>query len=213
MISIRTLTLALASLVAVSPAAFAQDASTDTASSSTGKRFAVVGGAAILHPDSDPLPGSRLDIDGDIAPTISASWYATDNIAVELWGAADKFNHRVRGDAGKIGTVEQQPMALSGQYHFGAPDRVMRPFVGLGYYESNFSNEDISGGGDHVGLETAKGAIATAGVDFNLNERWFARADARYLKGDAELRVAGQGTGEELTLDPWVVGVGIGARF
>jgi len=25
--------------------------------------------------------------------------------------------------------------------------------------------------------------------------------------------VAGQGTGEELTIDPWVVGVGIGARF
>jgi outer membrane protein len=213
MTSIRTLTLALASLMAVSPAAFAQDASTDTASSAAGKRFAVVGGAAILHPDSDPLPGSRIDIDGDIAPTISASWYATDNIAVELWGAADKFNHRVRGDAGKIGTVEQQPMALSGQYHFGTPDQVMRPFVGLGYYESNFSNEDIAGGGDHVGLETAKGAIATAGVDFNINERWFARADARYLKGDAEMRVAGQGTGEELTLDPWVVGVGIGARF
>ena len=29
----------------------------------------------------------------------------------------------------------------------------------------------------------------------------------------AGVRVAGQGTGEELTIDPWVVGVGIGARF
>lgn len=212
MTSFRISTLALASLMAVSPAVLAQDGSTGTASSD-GKRFAVVGGAAILQPDSDPLRGARIDIDGDVAPTISASWYATDNIAVELWGAADKFNHRVRGDAGKIGTVEQQPVALSGQYHFGAPDKVIRPFVGLGYYESNFSNEDIAGGGDHVGLETAKGAMATAGVDFNINQRWFARADARYLKGDSEMRVAGQGTGDELTLDPWVVGVGIGARF
>jgi outer membrane protein len=208
--SLHTLTIALASLIAVP--AFAQDATTDTDASSHGKRFAVVGGAAILKPDRDPAPG--LKIDGDVAPVISASWYATDNVAVELWGAADKFNHRVKADgAGKIGTVDQQPIALSGQYHFGTPDKVMRPFVGLGYYESNFSNESIDGDGAHVGLETAKGAIATAGIDFNINETWFARTDARYMKGDAGVRVAGQGTGEELTIDPWVVGVGIGARF
>ncbi|WP_368564054.1 OmpW family protein [Pseudoxanthomonas sp. UTMC 1351] len=207
--SIRTLTLAMASMLAVAPAAFAQD-TTDTAA---GKRFAVVGGAAILQPDSDPLPGARIDVDGGTAPTLSASWYATDNIAIELWGAADKFNHRVRGDQGKIGSIEQQPIALSGQYHFGAPDKVIRPFVGLGYYESNFSNENIGGDGLHVGLDTAKGAIATAGVDFNITSRWFARADARYMKGDSEMRIAGQDTGEELTIDPWTVGVGIGARF
>ena len=208
--SIRTLTIALASLIAMP--ALAQDATTNTTSDAASKRFAVVGGAAVLKPDRDPAPG--LKIDGDVAPVISASWYATPNIAVELWGAADKFNHRVRADgAGKIGTVDQQPIALSGQYHFGTADQVMRPFVGLGYYESNFSNETIGGDGAHVGLETAKGAIATAGVDFNINQTWFARADARYMKGDAGVRVAGQGTGEELTIDPWVVGVGIGARF
>ncbi|CAN7253758.1 outer membrane beta-barrel protein [Pseudoxanthomonas sp. LjRoot168] len=208
--SIRTLTIALASLIAVP--ALAQDATTDTTSDAASKRFAVVGGAAILKPDRDPAPG--LKIDGDVAPVISASWYATPNIAVELWGAADKFNHRVKADgAGKIGTVDQQPIALSGQYHFGTPDQVMRPFLGLGYYESNFSNESIGGDGAHVGLETAKGAIATAGMDFNINETWFARTDVRYMKGDAGVRVAGQGTGEELTIDPWVVGVGIGARF
>ena len=208
--SIRTLTIALASLIAMPT--LAQDATTDTTSDAASKRFAVVGGAAVLKPDRDPAPGQVID--GDVAPVISASWYATPNIAVELWGAADKFNHRVRADgAGKIGTVDQQPIALSGQYHFGTADQVMRPFVGLGYYESNFSNETIGGDGAHVGLETAKGAIATAGVDFNINQTWFARADARYLKGDAGVRVAGQGTGEELTIDPWVVGVGIGARF
>ena len=208
MSSLRPLSIALLSALAFAPSAFAQDTSTDTAS---GKRIAIVGGGAILQPKSDPAPG--LKVDGGTAPTLSASWYVNDNMAIELWGAADKFNHRVRGDAGRIGTVEQQPIALSGQYHFGAADNVMRPFLGLGYYESNFSNESIGGDGAHVGLETAKGAIATAGMDFNINETWFARADARYMKGDAGVRVAGQGTGEELTIDPWVVGVGIGARF
>ena len=140
-----------------------------------------------------------------------------DNFAVELWGAADKISHRVRNEAGgKAGTVEQQPIALSGQYHFGAADNTFRPFIGAGYYQSNFSNEKIDGlsdSGNHVALQTAKGAIGTVGVDMNINSTWFARADARYLHSRPELRVAGSGTGEELKLDPWTVGFGIGARF
>ncbi len=208
--SIRLLSFAVASSLAFAPAAFAQDTASDTAS---GQRCAVVGGGAILQPDSDPLPGSRIDIDGGSAATLSASWYANDNMAVELWGAASKFNHDVTGDAGKLGTVKQQPIALSGQYHFGHADRPLRPFVGLGYYESNFSDERISGGGPHLGLETAKGAMATVGMDFNINTRWFARADARYMKGDAKLREAGMNTGDEFRLDPWTVGFGVGARF
>ena len=211
--SLKKLSLALISAIAFAPAAFAQDAATDSSATDTasGKRIAIVGGGAILEPDSNPTPG--LDIDGASAPTLSASWYVNDNVAIELWGAADKFNHRVRGPEGKIGTVEQQPLAISGQYHFRDADAVMRPFVGLGYYESNFSNEDISAGGPHVGLSTAKGAIATAGMDFNINSRWFARTDVRYMQGDTDVNVAGAGTGDQLKLDPFTVGVGLGARF
>ena len=69
MTSIRTLTIALASLIAMP--ALAQDATTDTTSDAAGKRFAVVGGAAVLKPDRDPAPG--LKIAGDVAPVISAS--------------------------------------------------------------------------------------------------------------------------------------------
>ena len=210
MLSLRTfgLSAAIASLL-LAPAAFAQDGS-DTAS---GKRFSVVGGGAILQPDSDPLPGSRTDVDGGVAPTLSATFHVNDNIGVELWGAADTFNHRVRGDAGKIGTIESQPIAISGQYHFGAADNTFRPFVGLGYHQTNISNEDISGGGDHVSLTTPKGAIGTVGVDMNINPRWFARADARYLDGDADARVAGQTVAHDVRFNPWTVGVGLGARF
>lgn len=219
MSTLRPLTIALLSAIAVAPSAFAQDYNSANTGLSTendaaaGRRIAIVGGGAIMRPDSDPLPGSGLDVDGGSAPTLSASWYVNDNVAVELWGAADKFNQRVRGDEGKIGSVDQQPVAVSGQYHFGTGDNVVRPFLGLGYYESNFSNEDIAAGGPHVGLSTAKGPIATAGVDFNIDSRWFARTDVRYMKGDADLSVAGERTGQTLGLDPWTVGVGIGARF
>jgi outer membrane protein len=208
--SIQILSLAVVSALAFAPAAFAQDG--DTAS---GKHFTVVGSATLL--DTHSKPASGLDVDGGPAPTISASLLINDNWAIELWGAADKFNHRVSASGvGKVGTVEQQPIALSGQYHFGQADNVFRPFVGVGYYESNFSNEKIdslSTSGQHVGLDTAKGAIGTVGVDMNINSTWFARADARYMHSRPELRVDGSGTDEELKLDPWLVSFGIGARF
>lgn len=210
--TIKILSLATLGALALSSTAFAQDGNGDTAS---GKHFAVVGGITLLQPKNDPAAGIKK-FDGGPAPTISASYYINDNFAVELWGAADKFNHRVRTDGGvKAGSVEQQPIALSAQYHFGAADNVFRPFVGLGYYQSNFSNEKIDGlsdSGNHVGVDTAKGAIGTVGLDMNINSTWFARADARYMRARPDLRVAGSNVGE-LKLDPWTVGFGIGARF
>lgn len=215
MIRIRHLTLALLGTLAITPAAFAQDASTDTAS---GKRFAVVGGYALSEPTRNPeIDGARTQLDGDGAGTLSASYYINDNIAVEAWGAADKFSHRVRdGEGRKLGSVEAQPYAVSGQYHFRQADSTVRPFVGLGYYEQNYDGEtaEPSGAlaGQRIGVETAKGAMATAGVDLNINPTWFARADVRYLQGDSDVKLDGVKAGEA-ELDPVIVGVGVGARF
>lgn len=212
----RHLTLALLGALAIAPTAFAQDAfSTET---STGKRFAVVGGVALAEPTENTWIGDsqRLELDGSNAATLSASWYINDNIAIEAWGAASKFGHRVNAANGKAGSVDSQPYAISGQYHFRDADALVRPFVGLGYYEQNFDDESVTSSGalagQRLGVETAKGAMATAGVDVKLSPTWFARADLRYLNGDSDLYLDGQTVGEA-KLNPVVVGVGLGARF
>ena len=215
------LTLALLGAIAIAPAAaLAQDAGTSTdtdSSTASGKRFAVVGGYALSEPTRNPsIAGTRSQVEGDGAATLSASYYINDNIAIEAWGAADKFGHRVRTDAGKVASVDAQPYAVSGQYHFGDADRIVRPFLGVGYYESNYSGEtaEPSGAlaGQRVGVETAKGAMATAGVDININPTWFARTDVRYLQGKSDVRLDGSDAGEA-ELNPVILGVGIGARF
>ena len=198
---------ALARLPSASPA-FAPS-SPDTAS---GRRFSVVGSATLLQPTKHSS-NDGLEVDGGPAPTASFSYNFTDNISAELWGALDSFEHRVTTDAGKLGTVEQLPIALSGQYHFGDADNTFRPFLGLGYHYSNFNNEDLNPGGEHISLSTAKGAIGTVGVDMNITPTWFARADARYLHSNADLNQAGVPIGQEIKLDPWTVSFGIGARF
>lgn len=210
MIRISHLTLALLGTMAFAPAAFAQDASTDSAS---GKRFAIVGGYALSQPTKNPqIAGTRTNLDGDGAPTLSASYFINDNFAVELWGSADKFGHRINSSAGKLGSVDSQPVALSGQYHFRNADSIVRPFVGLGYYQANYTGEKLQSG-QRLGVDNAKGGIATAGVDLNINPTWFARADVRYMQGSkSDVKLNGLTVGEA-ELNPVTVGVGIGARF
>ncbi len=221
----RSLTVLSLSLLAATaaPAAFAQNYATTaerdatTASvpaneTASGKHFAVVGGVALLETKNKAVDGIVNKTEGGPAPTLSLSYYINDNWAVELWGAADKITHRAIGPGNaRLGQAEQQPIALSGQYHFGQADNVFRPFVGAGYFQSAFSNENFAGG-DDIRLKDAKGAIGTVGVDMNINSTWFARADARYMHSRPDLKVAGQKVGEA-KLDPWTVGFGIGARF
>lgn len=206
------LSLALLGTLALVPAAFAQDAGTSAA----GKRIAIVGGVAQNNPTgSVSLGATRADLDGAPAATLGASFFVNDNIAVEAWGA-DKSTYRVRTGAGKVASVDAQPYALSGQYHFGAPDRTVRPFVGLGYYQMNYDNETEQAGGALAGrrlsMETAQGPMATVGADATLGEHWFVRGDVRYLHGNSDVSVDGAKVGESRA-KPVVVGVGLGTRW
>jgi outer membrane protein len=92
----------------------------------------------------------------------------------------------------------------------------VRPFVGLGYFESNVSDEQAADtgpyAGQRIGMTTAKGAMATVGVDLNFTPNVFARADARFLKGSSDIAVDGNKVGEA-DMDPVVIGIGVGARF
>jgi outer membrane protein len=223
MLSIHKLTLCAAIALASAPTAFAQDGDTAASDTASGKRVSIVGGYAMSEPTRNPeiagsraQPGSRAQLDGEGTPTLGVTYHVNDHIGIEAWGA-DKIGQRVNGaDGQKIGSIEAQPYSLSGQYRFGAADNIVRPFVGLGYHETNYSGEQAQVGGlldgQRVGVETAQGAVATVGVDVNINPTWFARADARYFQGDSDIRLNGARAGDA-ELNPVMLGVGVGARF
>src|SRR5690348_7740671 len=124
----KTLALALGAILAggVAVPAFAQDAGTGA----SGKHWAVVGGYAHQEPTGDgTIAGSKAEFDGSGATTLGLSYYFNDHVAIEGWGAATKFDHRVSTADGKIGTVASQPYALSAQYHFRDGNATVRPFV------------------------------------------------------------------------------------
>lgn len=217
MSSLRTASLA-AALIAASPFVFAQDSSADA----SGKRVSIVGSATQIEPTKNAWAGDsqRIKAAGDVTPTLGVTYHVNDNIGIEAWGAVDKASHRVTGNANqsKLGNVDSQPYALSGQYQFGSADQTIRPFVGLGYYEQNFDAEKAAStgplAGQRIAVDTGKGAMATIGVDANINERWFARADARYMHetNDPKVRVNGV-EAADANFAPVTVGVGVGVRF
>ena len=193
--------------LAIAPAAFAQDGT-----SAADKRVSVVAGYSMVEPTRNPeIGGTRTQFDGEGTPTLGVTYHITDNWGVEAW-AADSYGQRVNAGGGKVGSVDAQPYSVSGQYRFGTAESTIRPFVGLGYHETNYDNETATPAGDRVGIETAKGAVATVGVDANISPTWFARADARYFQADSDVKVNGVKAGDA-KLDPVVLGVGIGARF
>ncbi|MEN1958405.1 OmpW/AlkL family protein [Luteimonas changyuni] len=193
--------------IAITPTAFAQDAG-----SAADKRVSVVAGYSMVEPTRNPeIAGTRTEFDGEGTPTLGVTYHITDNWGVEAW-AADSYGQRVNAGGAKVGSVDAQPYSLSGQYRFGTPDSTVRPFVGLGYHETNYDNESATPSGDRVGVETAKGAVATVGLDVNITPTWFARADARYFQADSDVKINGVDAGEA-KLDPVVLGVGVGARF
>ena len=202
--------LALAGALSTAPL-LAQD------SGASGKKFAIVGGIAHAEPTGDArIDGLDAEFDGSPATTLGLSYYLNDHVAIEGWGAASKFDHRMRTDAGKIGTASAQPWAVSGQYHFRDGNDTVRPFVGLGYFQNNVSDEDQDSIGpyadNHIGIGTAKGPMATLGVDLNITPSVFARADARYLHGGADVEVDGVEAGDA-DLNPVILEFGVGARF
>ncbi|MBB6598297.1 OmpW family outer membrane protein [Luteimonas sp. MC1825] len=202
---ITRLVLPAALALAILPsAAFAADGA--------GKHVSVVGGYSMVEPTRNPeIAGARTEFAGEGTPTLGVTWHATDNIGIEAWGA-DSYGQRVTSGGQKVGSVDAQPYSLSGQYRFGTVESTVRPFVGLGYHQTNYNNESATLAGDRVGVETAEGGVATVGMDVNISPTWFARADARYFQSDSEVKIDGVKAGDA-KLDPVVVGVGIGARF
>lgn len=208
----KTLALAVAGALMLAPTAFAQsdDGWQDG-------RFAVTLGGAHLSPTSSS--GSLADgafdasIDGGNAVTLGLSWFFNDNFAVELWGTPDKFNHTVSLNGAPGAEIAHRPVALSAQYHFTFSDQ-FRPFVGLGYHHTNVFNERGVGplDGARVGVETGEGVIGTVGVDFLTGRNWFVRTEARYLDWRSDVGVEGASVGR-VDVDPWLVGLSVGARF
>ena len=196
--------------------------------------------AAYVNPDEKSKLGSldggltttdgRLAVGNNTIPELDISYYFTKNIAAELiLAAGTRHDVSIVGQAVGAGTLPNQPLGsvnilpptLTAQWHFN-PDQMIDPYVGAGInYTHSFDRSlkttaGVAGVPIHID-QNMFGAVAQAGVDVNLGSGWLINADVKYVTMNtsvkAELTPGNWTKIDDLDINPWVFGVGIGKKF
>ena len=152
------------------------------------------------------------EVGDSVRPGVTFVYMYSNNIGFEVL-AALPFKHEITVDGmGKIGETKQLPPTFSAQYYFN-PQSKVRPYVGLGLnYTTFFSTESIDGLNGDLDLDDSFGLAAQVGIDYDINEKWFLTADARYINIEttATNSVAGK---TDVEINPTVLSVGVGYKF
>ena len=160
--------------------------------------------------------GARIEVGDSVRPTITGEYFIADNLGIELI-AALPFQHDIdiAGPAGKVngGSTKHLPPTLSLQYHFGAPDAKIKPFVGAGVNYTWFFGEDTTGplAGSKLSLDNSWGAALHAGIDFKVGNGAI-RIDARKIDIDTDATLNGAKLGT-VNIDPMVYGAAYLMKF
>ncbi len=98
------------------------------------------------------------------------------------------------------------------------PDQTIDPYIGAGVnYTRSFDRSLNASGVIPIRIERSMfGLVAQAGVDINLKDGWLINADVKYvtMNTDVKAQVGGVWTKiDDLDINPWVFGVGIGKKF
>jgi outer membrane protein len=158
--------------------------------------------------ESDPV---GLDVYSAFAMEADISRRFGRHFAAELIVASS--SHEVTAMSGGVevplGSVELLPPTLLAQYHF-LPDARVHPYVGAGVNLTIFYEK--SGELDSLDLATKVAPAAQVGVDVDLSDRMLLNLDVKWIWLKTTLE--NQGTSlAELTIDPFILGVGVGFRF
>ena len=169
--------------------------------------------------------GATLSVDNNVIPELDISYYITKNIAMELI-LATGTRHDVSITNNTIGLLNQPlgsvnilPPTLTAQWHFN-PDQMIDPYVGAGINYTHSFDRTLATTAVSPGLpihidQNMFGAVAQVGVDVNLGSGWLINADVKYVKLNTDVKI-NTGTWvkiDDLDINPWVFGVGIGKKF
>ena len=172
--------------------------------------------------------GAELKVDSNTILEFDISYYFTKNIAAELiLATGSKHDVSVSGEPGAVvpnqllGSVDVLPPTLTVQWHFN-PDQTIDPYVGAGVNYTAFLDRNLNVrqgplAGSKIKVDSDSwGYALQAGVDINLKDGWLLNADVKYitLDTDVKLKTGGSWTKiDDLDINPWVFGLGIGKKF
>lgn len=191
--------------------AFALTMSAATASAAEGD-WVVRFGAHNVVPKSNNSPIANVDSAASL--TVSASYFYTDHIAVEVLGAIP-FQHdiKLRADGSKAATTKHLPPTVFLQYNF-APNAKIRPYVGAGLNYTTFFSESTKGAlaGAKLELTDSWGLAGQAGIDIALDDKWAVNVNVHYFDIDTDAKVNGA-KATTVNIDPVGYGLMLSRKF
>jgi outer membrane protein len=210
--SFRIGTISLALLAGLAVPAFAQDTS-----AAAGHFQIRLRGVAVLPDPSATITISGANIGGTTKVTDSAvpeadfTYFLTDHLAVEAIAAVTK--HSVSNSvAGPVASVWLLPPTVTVQYHLSPNDAMFRPYVGAGINYTFFY--DAHSALPNIGFKNSLGWALQAGVDVPVGDGpYFLNFDVKKLFLNTSIQAAGGAVRAKASLDPWLVGAGVGIRF
>ncbi len=172
-------------------------------------------GAASVNPNDSSgelVAGVGVAVDDSQAAFANLSYMIGDNLALELL-ASTPFTHTISATgalSGEVAEVKQLPPTFSIQYHF-TPKSNLRPYVGAGINYTIFFDEQATAVISSIDLDNSLGLAAQAGIDIDFTKNWFFNADLRYI--NIETTATTDIGSVDVTIDPWVLSLGIGTTF
>lgn len=169
----------------------------------------VKAGAINVNPKSDNIDlggGAKAQIDDDTQLGLTFTYMVTPKIGVEVL-AATPFEHDVKLNGNTIASTKHLPPTVSAQYYFMDGASKVQPYVGVGINFTTFFEDNLSAGGD-LNLDNSWGLALSAGVNYDIDEKWL--VNAAVWKMDIDTEMTG---GTDVEIDPLVVMIGGGYKF
>ena len=176
----------------------------------------------VVDPDSSakvsaggvPLAGADAEVDTEVLPTATLTYFLNKNVAVELFCCFAKMEAEGKGaiNGVDLGDFWVFPPALTLQYHFDQFG-VIKPYVGAGIQYIHFFDEGMSDLGAKIKLDDAVGFTLQAGIDVPLGDGWYLNADVKKTWIDTDASWGATGIKANVDIDPWIYSLGVGYRF
>ncbi|MFL9960792.1 outer membrane beta-barrel protein [Paraburkholderia sediminicola] len=159
---------------------------------------------------SQRLSALNVGVNNAIVPELDLTYMIRDDLGVELILATSR--HQVTSNLGGLGGVNVLPPTLLLQYHFNHAGRI-RPYLGAGLNYTLFYNNGLNAGGAPISISNHSfGPALQAGVDLQVTRSLFVNADIKKIWMHTDASLGGQPLGR-LSIDPVIVGLGVGMRF
>lgn len=169
------------------------------------------------------IPTGRVGVTNSVMPEVDFTYMATDHIGAELIVSSTRHDLQGReaiSSLGKVGHTWVLPPTLTLQYHF-LPKTGVRPYLGAGMNYTTFYSAKASDslnkalGKTDISLKDSVGYALQAGVDIDINKKFFLNLDVKYIDMGTTARLNTGGTVNQthVQLNPLVFGFGVGTRF